>query len=166
MTIANQLAIDTDTKTATLTNTTHLTADVSSVVFAIENAPEQAGQPGRDSYQNLGFGDLTQPLVVEVAGEAIAVEEQIEQELISREAGIELSEEAIENSYNIIAMLQDQGEEITNTFMEQASWVPQEGRQAFMEWSRMYKKGRADFKRAVNDGYKKVEGFFTAAVKS
>jgi len=51
-------------------------------------------------------------------------------------------------------------------FLEQQSpWLPAEGKKAVTDWIKAYKRGREDFKAAVDDNYKKVEDFFAGADK-
>ena len=47
--------------------------------------------------------------------------------------------------------------------LDQAPWIPEEGEKTVSEWVKAYKKGREDFKKTVDDNYKKVEDFFTGA---
>ncbi len=75
---------------------------------------------------------------------------------------IEFNKAAFDNSLNAMVMLQEQTEKMVNTFLEQATWLPEEGKKAIGEWVKAYKKGRGDFKKAVDENYKKVEDFFTS----
>ena len=51
-------------------------------------------------------------------------------------------------------------------FLEQQSpWLPAEGKKAVTDWIKAYKRGREDFKAAVDDNYKKAEDFFAGAGK-
>jgi hypothetical protein len=45
-------------------------------------------------------------------------------------------------------------------FLEQATWLPQDGRKAIREWMATYKSGCEDFKKLVDDSYAKVESYF------
>jgi hypothetical protein len=49
---------------------------------------------------------------------------------------------------------------MVNTFLEQANWMPEEGKKLIRDWVGAYKKGCEDFKKAADDNYKKVEDFF------
>jgi hypothetical protein len=73
---------------------------------------------------------------------------------------IQLNKTVFENTFNSMAMLQDQMEKATNNFLEQASWLPAEGKKVIEEWVKAYKKGRENFKSSVDESYKKVETFF------
>jgi len=60
-------------------------------------------------------------------------------------------------------MLQEQAERAANTLMEQANWLPEDGKKAINEWVKAYKKGREDFKKVVDENFQKVESFFSGA---
>jgi len=47
----------------------------------------------------------------------------------------------------------DQMGNMLNMFLNQAAWVPDEGKKAFREWIDSNKKGCETFKDAVNNGY-------------
>jgi len=65
-----------------------------------------------------------------------------------------------DNSFNAMAMIQDQTERIANMSMEQATWIPEEGKKFVDEWSKGYRHGCEDFKAAVDENFKKAEDFF------
>jgi hypothetical protein len=46
-----------------------------------------------------------------------------------------------------------------NSFVDQAPWLPEEGKKVITNLAGTYKKGREDFRKLVNDGYKKVEDY-------
>lgn len=78
---------------------------------------------------------------------------------------IDIQKNAFDHGFNTIVALQDQAENMMNSFLEQATWIPEEGKDAIIEMSKMYRKGRDDFKKAVNDGYKRAESFLNAAIR-
>jgi hypothetical protein len=43
--------------------------------------------------------------------------------------------------------------------------MPAEGKKAITDWIKAYKRGREDFKAAVDDNYRKVEEYFASADK-
>jgi len=65
-----------------------------------------------------------------------------------------------DSTFATISTLQDQTEKMMNLFLENATWLPEEGKKAIVEWGNAYKKGRDDFKTTVDESYKKVEAFF------
>ncbi len=69
---------------------------------------------------------------------------------------------AFDNTFNAISMLQDQTEKTFTTFMETGLWpVPQEGKKVITEWVQTLKKGREEFKKVMDDGFSRVENYFT-----
>jgi hypothetical protein len=58
-------------------------------------------------------------------------------------------------------MLQEQTERAGNTILDQATWLPEEGRKAVQDWIDAFKKGREEFKSMVDENYKRVEAYFS-----
>jgi len=76
---------------------------------------------------------------------------------------IDFNKATFDNSFDAMTLLQEQMEKTQNTFMEQATWFPEEGRKALGEWVATCRKGRENFKTVVDDGFKKVESYFANA---
>ncbi|MFY9942571.1 MAG: hypothetical protein WAK57_10390 [Desulfobacterales bacterium] len=74
---------------------------------------------------------------------------------------IDFNKATFDNTFNAILMLQEQSERAANTLMEQATWLPEDGKEAINEWVKAYKKGREDFKKVVDENFQKVESFFS-----
>lgn len=79
---------------------------------------------------------------------------------------IDFHKSTFTNSYNAMVMLQDQTEKMMNTFLSQATWVPQDLKNAVGDWVASYKKGREEFKSSVDENFKRVEDYFTIADKA
>ncbi len=60
----------------------------------------------------------------------------------------------------------DQTDKVFGTFIDQAAWVPAEGKTAFKKWIDGNKKGCETFKKAVNDGYERLESYFAKGESS
>lgn len=73
---------------------------------------------------------------------------------------IDFQKSTFDNSFQAMVMLQDQTEKTVRSFMDQATWMPEEGRKAIDEWLKSYKHGREDFKKQVEENFKRVEEFF------
>lgn len=73
---------------------------------------------------------------------------------------MEFNKGAFNNAFNAMVMIQDQTETLANTMLNQATWVPEEGKKAIKEWVDTFKKGREEYKKAVDEAIKKVEEFF------
>jgi hypothetical protein len=78
---------------------------------------------------------------------------------------IEFQKTTFDNTFNAMVLLQEQTERMVNTLLEQATWLPEDGKKAISDWVAAYKKGRDDFKNYVDDSFKKVESFFATAEK-
>ena len=73
---------------------------------------------------------------------------------------IDFNKAAFDNALNNMAMLQGQMESIINTIVDQSTGTTEKGKKAAKEWAAIYKKGFEDFKRSVDDNFKKVDSFF------
>ncbi len=49
---------------------------------------------------------------------------------------------------------------MSSMFIEQTTALPEEGKKALNEWIKAYKKGCEEFKKAVDENFKRVESFF------
>jgi len=73
---------------------------------------------------------------------------------------IQFYKTTFDNSFGTLVMLQDQAEKLLKTFVDQTPGMSDEGRKVLDQWTSVYKKGRDDFKKAMDEGYDKVEDFF------
>ena len=62
-----------------------------------------------------------------------------------------------ENSFNALTMVQDQTEKMVNSYLDQLPWVTEDGKKSLQTSIDLAKKTRDDFKKAVEDGYRKFE---------
>ena len=72
----------------------------------------------------------------------------------------DLQKATLDSMLGGMLMFWDQTEKMLNGFMEQAVWLPDEGKRAFNQWIRTNKKGCEDLKNVMADGFKKMEGCF------
>jgi hypothetical protein len=70
---------------------------------------------------------------------------------------IELHKTAFHNTYDSVVAVQEQAESAINALIKQTPWLPEEGKKVIELWGSQYKKGRDDFRTAVDEGYKKIE---------
>jgi polyhydroxyalkanoate synthesis regulator phasin len=73
---------------------------------------------------------------------------------------IEFQKATFDNSFYGLAKLQEQGEEMIDTFLDRSAWLPNEGRKAFTEWLEAYRKARSDFKRTVDENFERILEYF------
>ncbi len=78
---------------------------------------------------------------------------------------IQFNKTAFDNSFNAMTMVCEQNEKMVGAFLEQATWLPADGKKAISDWMNAYKKGFRDLKKNVDDNYKKVEDFFAGSGK-
>lgn len=74
---------------------------------------------------------------------------------------IQFNKTTFDNSYNTLEMFREQNEKMTSSLLDQAAWMPEEGKKAINEWMQAHKKGCNDFKKTADQNYKKVENFFS-----
>jgi gamma-glutamyl:cysteine ligase YbdK (ATP-grasp superfamily) len=73
---------------------------------------------------------------------------------------IEFNQTTFNNTFQAMMLLQEQFERVAQTAIDQANWLPAEGRKAIENWVEAYKTGRDQYKSYVDDSYKKVEKYF------
>ena len=78
---------------------------------------------------------------------------------------VEFQKATFDNTFNAMGMVQDQAERMLSMSLNQATWLPEEGKKAITEWSNACKKGAEDFKKTVDENFKKVDDFFASAKK-
>lgn len=74
---------------------------------------------------------------------------------------VEFNQAAFDNTFDAIVTIQDQTEQITGKMMDQADWIPEEGRKVIDNWVDVYKTSRNNFKVQVDNNYKQIEKLFT-----
>ena len=78
---------------------------------------------------------------------------------------LDFQKTTFDNSFSAMVMLQEQSEKASQTLLDQATWLPAEGRKAIDEWMAAYKQGHEDYKALVDENFKKVEAFFAGKKK-
>ncbi len=73
---------------------------------------------------------------------------------------VNLHKTYFENSFSMMVKIQDQAEKIMKSFIDHAPGITDEGKKVMDQLNSVYKKNRDDFKKAVDEGYAKVEEFF------
>jgi len=73
---------------------------------------------------------------------------------------IDFNKATLDNAYNAMCLLQDQAERLGQTTLEQATWLPEEGKKVINDLTDAYKKGRDDFKKGIDEAFAKVEEYF------
>ncbi len=73
---------------------------------------------------------------------------------------VQFNKTAFESSFSTLTMMYEQNEKMLETFLNQATGLPEEGKKAIRDWMSAYSKGCKDFKKIVDENYAKVEEFF------
>jgi hypothetical protein len=68
---------------------------------------------------------------------------------------------AFDNSYNAMMRFREYNEKMANSLLDQATWVPEQGKKAISDWMKSYNKGCEDFKKIVDQNYQNLEKCFT-----
>jgi polyhydroxyalkanoate synthesis regulator phasin len=73
---------------------------------------------------------------------------------------LQLNKVAFDNTLNSMIAIQEQLEKMIEMYLKQLPMMPAEGKKVIEDWMNAYKRGRADFKVAVEENYRKVDEFF------
>jgi len=73
---------------------------------------------------------------------------------------IKFNKTAFDNSFSTMTIVYQQNEKMLETFMSQATWMPEEGKKAVKDWLAAYHNGCNDFKKMMDESYAKVEAYF------
>jgi hypothetical protein len=79
---------------------------------------------------------------------------------------IEFYKTTFDNSFGAMMMLQEQMERMANLYWGQMVNVPDEFKKGLTEWTKSYKKNCEDFKKMMDDSFKKLESFIGEAEKA
>ena len=79
---------------------------------------------------------------------------------------IDFQKTMFDNTFNAMVLVQEQTERMATTLLDQATWMPAEGKNAISGWVDAFKKGREDFKKGVDENFKRVEDFFSTFDKA
>lgn len=79
---------------------------------------------------------------------------------------VDFNKATFDNSFSAMVLMQEQTEKMVSAFLEQATWLPGEGRQVLNEWVASYKKGREEFKKSIDASFQKVETYFSETTKT
>lgn len=77
----------------------------------------------------------------------------------------QMNKMAFDNSFNMMMSAFEQNKLMLNTFLNQPSSLPEEGKKAIEEWLQNYKKGCEGLKQLADDGYAMIEKYMAEATK-
>jgi hypothetical protein len=70
---------------------------------------------------------------------------------------ISFNKTSFNSAYDATVLVQDQFEKVATSILDQAAWMPEEGRKAIDSYMDVYKSGRDQFKKYMDDSFKKAE---------
>lgn len=70
---------------------------------------------------------------------------------------IDLQKESFDNCFSAMVMLQDQAVKFLRAFVDQSPGIKDEGKKVVDQWVGVYNKSRDNFKKAIDEGYSKLE---------
>ncbi len=73
---------------------------------------------------------------------------------------INFQKAAFENTFDTVAGLQDQGEQIIKTSLEQNPLIPKDQKKIMTDWTEAYKKNRQNVKETVDANFEMLKGLF------
>ena len=82
----------------------------------------------------------------------------MEQKQVFRQM-LDFNKAAFSNAFNAMVMVQDQNEVLATSLLNQATWLPDEGKKAIREWIDTLKKGRDEYKKNVDKAFKNLESY-------
>ncbi len=72
---------------------------------------------------------------------------------------IEMHKTSLKNGFSTMTLLQNQAEKLMKTLVDHTPGISDEGKKVIDQWNDAYKKGFEDVKKAVEEGYDKIEEF-------
>ncbi len=79
---------------------------------------------------------------------------------------MEFNKTAFDNGFAVMVTMQEQAEKIAATFLDQAHWLPAEGKKIAGQWMGACKQGREGFKNTMDESYGKLSTLFDCRPKS
>jgi len=73
---------------------------------------------------------------------------------------IDFHKKSFENCFSMMVTIQGQAEKLMKTFVDQTPGISDEGKKVMNQWKDACKKGMDDFKKAIDEGYARIEVFF------
>lgn len=73
---------------------------------------------------------------------------------------ISFQKNVFENAFNAASMVQEQTEKMTDSFLEQMTWLPEEAKKAIADSMAFYKEARTNFRKSADEGFARMEEMF------
>lgn len=79
---------------------------------------------------------------------------------------LDFQKSTFNNTFNTLLKIQEQTEKIAESFLKDNNTIPAEGRKILDEWKLVLKKGQAEIKKSIDEGFTKAESFFAETNQS
>lgn len=79
---------------------------------------------------------------------------------------VDFQKATFDNTFNAMIKMQEQGEAMMNVFLNQAAWLPDDGKKIIKEYVKSYQTARDEFQKTVTDNFKTVENYAKASTDS
>lgn len=76
---------------------------------------------------------------------------------------IDFNRTTFENAFGAFCQLQEQQEKMVNSLVDQAPWIPGEGKKAITDMTAMFRKGCSEFKKIVDENFGRMEAYIEEA---
>lgn len=73
---------------------------------------------------------------------------------------IKLQQAAFDKALEVVTRVQKRSEKMVKDHVDEASWLPAEGKEIIKEWSRTLSDGRREFQKAVDKSYDLLRSYF------
>jgi predicted outer membrane protein len=77
----------------------------------------------------------------------------------------QMNKMAFDNSFSMMMSSFEQNKVMLNTFLNQPSSLPEEGKKAIEEWLQNYKNGCQGLKKMADEGYAMIDKYLSEAAK-
>ena len=78
---------------------------------------------------------------------------------------LDFQKNAFENGYNAMVTIQEQSDKVADTLIKENSAISADNKKLINEWRGVIRKGQAEFKKSVDDTFKKAEAYLADVKK-
>jgi len=79
---------------------------------------------------------------------------------------INLQHSTFDRTFKLLSRVQKSGDKLVKDHVEEAVWLPEEGKEVVKEWSRTLNEGRVEFQKTVDKSYELLRTYFERVQKS
>jgi hypothetical protein len=71
-----------------------------------------------------------------------------------------------DNAFNAVTAMQEQVGSMFGKLAQQSPWLTEDGKKMIKQWEQPFRKGRDDFKAAMDENYKKADDLLSGVAKN